>query len=223
LCSGKMKRQLAKPINTQELPKCMLAQMDESGPADIEYKLPGETVYRTTTRPIHKLVMIMPMEEQAAASGLGREEVTRLEEPEPLPAKEPKAVEVGERLPAGDSRGNNPQQEKKAEKGSTLKVKCKKVSSRKKAGEQTRTIIVAVQKEEEEIIDVRAVKRKRGRPRKALGTEPLDPRKGSVLDPSKGVCTDPVERAPILEVKGLGPPVGVSERQLSPDRRGKKT
>ncbi len=104
-----------------------------------------------------------------------------------------------------------------------MTVKCKKVSSRKKAGEQTRTIIVAVPKEEEEIVDVRAVKQKRGRPKKAPGTEPLDPCKESVLDPSKGVCVDPVERVAILEVKGPGPPGGVSERQLSPDRGGEKT
>ncbi len=167
--------------------------------------------------------MVVPVEEQAAASGLEREGVTRPEEPKPLPAEKPKAVEVGERLPAGDSHGNNPQQEEKAEQGSTLKVKCKKVSSRKKAGEQTRTIIVAVPREEEEMIDVRAVKRKRGRPKKTPGTEPPDPRKGSILDPSKGVCADPVGRVTILEVKGPGPPVGVSERQLSPDRRGEKT
>jgi hypothetical protein len=77
-----------------------------------------------------------------------------------------------------------------------------------KAGEQTRAIVVTVPKEEEEIVDVRAVKRKRGRPRKTPGTEPLDPRKGSVLDPGEGVCADPVERAAILEVKGPGPPAG---------------
>jgi hypothetical protein len=35
--------------------------------ADIEYKLPGESVFRTTTRPIHKLVFIVPVEEQAIA------------------------------------------------------------------------------------------------------------------------------------------------------------
>ncbi len=44
----------------------------------------------------------------------------------------------------------------------------------------------------------------------------------TVLDPSKGVCTDPVGRVAILEVEGPGPPVGVSERQLSPDRGGEK-
>jgi hypothetical protein len=32
--------------------------------ADIEYKLPGESVFRTTTRPIHKLVLVIPIEEQ---------------------------------------------------------------------------------------------------------------------------------------------------------------
>jgi hypothetical protein len=45
----------------------------------------------------------------------------------------------------------------------------------------------------------------------------------SFLNPGKGVCADPVERVTILEVKGPGPPGGVSERQLSPDRGGKKT
>ncbi len=37
----------------------------------------------------------------------------------------------------------------------------------------------------------------------------------TVLDPSKGVCH--------FGGEGTGPPVGVSERQLSPDRRGEKT
>ncbi len=41
--------------------------------ADIEYKLPGESVFRMTTRPIHKLVLIIPIEEQASAAG-GAEE-----------------------------------------------------------------------------------------------------------------------------------------------------
>ncbi len=37
--------------------------------ADIEYKLPGESVFRTTTRPIHKLVLVIPVEEQASSVG----------------------------------------------------------------------------------------------------------------------------------------------------------
>jgi hypothetical protein len=45
----------------------------------------------------------------------------------------------------------------------------------------------------------------------------------SVLEPGEGVCADPVERVAILEVKGPGPPDGVSERQLSPDRGDEKT
>ncbi len=46
---------------------------------------------------------------------------------------------------------------------------------------------------------------------------------GTVLNPGEGVCLDPVERDAILEVKGPGPPRGVSERQLSPDRGGERT
>jgi hypothetical protein len=45
----------------------------------------------------------------------------------------------------------------------------------------------------------------------------------TVLDPEKGVCADPVEEDAILGVGGPGPPFGVSERQLSLDRGGKKT
>jgi hypothetical protein len=42
--------------------------------ADIEYKLPGESVFRTTTRPIHKLVLVVPIEEQVpAVDQAGRE------------------------------------------------------------------------------------------------------------------------------------------------------
>jgi hypothetical protein len=44
-----------------------------------------------------------------------------------------------------------------------------------------------------------------------------------VLDPKKGVCADPVGRDAILGVEGPEPPVGVSERQLDPNRGGGKT
>jgi hypothetical protein len=45
--------------------------------ADIEYKLPGESVFRTTTRPIHKLVLVVPVEEQALAGDRTRGGRTR--------------------------------------------------------------------------------------------------------------------------------------------------
>jgi hypothetical protein len=45
----------------------------------------------------------------------------------------------------------------------------------------------------------------------------------SVLDPERGVCADPVGRDATLRVGGPGPPVRVSEHQLSPDRGGEKT
>jgi hypothetical protein len=32
--------------------------------ADVKYKIPGESTFRVTTRPIHKLVLIVPVEEQ---------------------------------------------------------------------------------------------------------------------------------------------------------------
>jgi hypothetical protein len=102
--------------------------------ADVEYKLPRETVYRTTTRPIHKLVMVLPVELQAVAGGPGKGGVTRPEEPTPSPAEKPRAVKVEEKLPIEDSHGSKPPPKGKARGKPTLTVKCKKVSSRKKQG-----------------------------------------------------------------------------------------
>jgi hypothetical protein len=42
--------------------------------ADVEYKLPGESVFRTTTRPIHKLVLVIPVEEQVPTVGQAKED-----------------------------------------------------------------------------------------------------------------------------------------------------
>jgi hypothetical protein len=136
--------------------------------------------------------------------------------------EEYKTVEVREKPSDIASQESSPQPARGTLERPTLVVKCKKVSSPKKAGGQTRTIVVTVPKEEEEIVDMKTVKRKRGRPRKAPKTDPPDPRKGSVLNPGKGVCMDPVERGAILEVEGPGPPSGDSERQLNPDRGGGK-
>jgi hypothetical protein len=102
-------------------------------------------------------------------------------------------------------------------------VKYKKVISRKKAGKQARTITVSVPKEEEEIMDVGMRPKKRGRPKKTPGTDPPDPRKGSVLDPGKGVCADPVKGGAILGKGGPDPQGGNNERQLSPDKAKDKT
>jgi hypothetical protein len=52
--------------------------------ADIEYKLPGESVFRTTTRPIHKLVLVVPAEEQATAGDREREGGAEADQPAPL-------------------------------------------------------------------------------------------------------------------------------------------
>jgi hypothetical protein len=32
--------------------------------ADVEYRIPGEAKFRETTRPIHKLILMVPVEEQ---------------------------------------------------------------------------------------------------------------------------------------------------------------
>ncbi len=95
--------------------------------------------------------------------------------------------------------------------------------SRKKVGEQAQTIIVSVPKEEGEMVDIGMRPKKRGRPRKAPGTDPPDPRKGSVPDPGKGVCADPVNGGAILGKGGPDPQGGSKERQLNPDKGREKT
>jgi hypothetical protein len=166
---------------------------------DIEYKLPGESVFRTTTRPIHKLVLVVPIKEQVSAgdqAGEGDAEPGLLAplataEPGPVQPEEVGAAEVAppaiEPEPARQERV-----EAAGEEVARPTVRYKKVISRKKAGKQARTIIVTMPKEEAEIADVGARPRKRGRPRKAPSVDPPDPHKGSVLDPGKGVCADPV-------------------------------
>ncbi len=121
-------------------------------------------------------------------------------ETSPAHQEEGGLVEVGESpqeaaLQPTEERGGRPK----------MAVKYKKVISRKKAGKQARTIVVSVPKEEEEMVDVGARLKKRGRPRKVPCVDPLDPRKGSVVDPGKGVCADPVNGGAILGKGGTGP------------------
>ncbi len=209
--------------------------------ADIEYKLPGESVFRTTTRPIHKLVLVVPVEEQAAADvpgeekatagGQGEERDARAEEPAPLAVGEPGppqqeevgAAEMEENFPDEVPQGATPQPTKVKQKEPKVAVKYKKVIYRKKAGERARKIIVSLPKEEEEIVDVGVRRKKRGRPKKTPETDPPDPCKGSVPDPGKGVCADPVNGAAILGKEGPDPQGGNKGRQLSPDKGREKT
>ncbi len=215
--------------------------------ADIEYRLPGESVFRTTTRPIHKLILVVPAEEQAVEGdrervggveddqsapltlqgpGPAQQEEARAMEAPPLAAREPDQPDQEEAGGTGAERspqGTAPQPDKGRQREPKAVVKYKKVISRKKAGKQAQTITVSVPKEEEEMVDVGARPRKRGRPRKAPGMDPPDPRKGSVPDPGRGVCADPVNGGAILGKGGPKPQGGNKERQLSPDKGRVKT
>jgi hypothetical protein len=182
-----------------------------------------------TTRPIHQLVLVVLVEEQATAAGQEEKEDAGAEQPalraitgpEPAQQEETRATEVTppamvEPSPAHQEEdglmevGEDPhevvlQPTKEGEGRPRMAVKYKKVISWKKAGKQARTIIVSVPREEEEIVEVGARPKKRGRPRKALNVDPPDLRKGSVMDPGKGVCTDPVNGGAILGKGGTGP------------------
>ncbi len=212
---------------------------------DIEYKLPGELVFRTTTRPIHKLVLVVPVEEQASAGdqaggeGVQPEQAAPLAEevPEPAhtegvevaeatpPAAQPEPTQQRGAEPAGEEGGlieATPRSTPSGEGATEPTIKLKKVISRKKAGKQARTIVVTMLKEEAEMVDIGARPKKRGRPRKTPNVDPPDPHKGSVLDPEKGVCAYPVDGGAILGRGGPDPHSRDRERQLAPDEgRGK--
>ncbi len=187
--------------------------------ADIEYKLPGESVFRTTTRPIHKLVLVVPVEEQALAGNQAGEEGAEPEQAAPLveeasqlthtegagaaettpPAAQPRPAQQEGAEPAGGGGGLTeaaPRPAPGGEEATKPAIKFKRVISRKKAGKQARTIVVTMPKEEAEMVDLGARPKKRGRPRKTPNVDPPDPHKGSVLDPKKGVCADPVDGSP---------------------------
>jgi hypothetical protein len=84
----------------------------------------------------------------------------------------------------------------------------------------------------EEVMDVAAaIRRGRGRPKKAENTGkqeqketvPPDPHKASVTDGVEGMCVDPGEMEAILEAEGArgpGPPGGGKGRQLASDSGG---
>jgi hypothetical protein len=62
--------------------------------ADVEYKIPGESKVRVTTSPIHKLILLVPVEEQT----LGEEEIpegTVEEEEDPLRRQQGPPSRVG--------------------------------------------------------------------------------------------------------------------------------
>jgi hypothetical protein len=79
----------------QRLSECIPAD-GKVRAADIEYKLPGESVFRTTTRPIHKLVLIVPAEEQAIAGDRAEEGDAGAEQRAPLAVVEPEPVQQKE-------------------------------------------------------------------------------------------------------------------------------
>ncbi len=212
---------------------------------DIEYKLPGESVFRTTTRPIHKLVLVVPVEEQISAVGQASEDdanqgqaVTPVEEaPAPARAEETGTAEVAspEGRPeaarqegveaAGEGRSLTEARHRCTQSGGGVAgppIEFRKVIPKKKAGEKAKSIVVTVPREEAEMVDIGARPKKRGRPRKDPIVDPPDPHKGSVLYPGKGVCADPVNGSAILGEGEPNPHSRDRERQLAPDRgRGK--
>ncbi len=190
--------------------------------ADVEYKVPGEARFRMTTRPVHKLVLIIPVEEQVIKEN---EEKEKALESEPKKnqnkyekkgkmefCREESAVRV-EQPEAGES-GKEPPKN----------VQQEKMGPPTGARKCPLPTVVKIPEGEEEMVDVGAtVKRKRGRPKKSDEMSPLDPHKGSVTDIGERVCVDPEKRKTILGTGGHGPPEKGRGQQLVPDSGGGET
>jgi hypothetical protein len=201
---------------------------DKVRAADVEYKLPGESVFRTTTRPIHKLVLVVPVEEQNL-------EVDKMREMSG-PARDEAAEAAVAAAPRGEGRqtggqagleGGSGEGPTKAKTAPLLREaeepQTAAPNPKKKAAMQKRAITVTMPKEEAEMVDMTAGPKKRGRPKKNPTVDPPDPHKGSVLYPEKGVCADPVDKGTILGEGGGKPPSSDKERQLATDIAGEKT
>ncbi len=167
-----------------------------------------------TTRPIHRLVLINPVEEQVIEESgeneaLGPESRNQDEEVDDGVQKE-EGVE-----PLGTGGSNE---------GPVGDTQHKKAGPPKGARKCLPPADVTVPEEEEEIVDVGVIpKRGRGRPKRSKEVNSMDPHKGSVTDGREGVCVDPGKRDAILGKGGPAPPGKGEGQQLVPDSGGGET
>jgi hypothetical protein len=151
--------------------------------SDVEYKVPGEAQFHVTTRPVHKLLLIIPVEEQVIE-----------ESGEKKKALEPESRNQDEEIDDGvrEEQGVRTSEAESAvgvkqpyvggfSKESEEDAQHKKVGSPKGARKCPPPAVVKVSEGEEEIVDVGVIpKRGRGRPEKSNKVNSLDPHKGSV-------------------------------------------
>jgi hypothetical protein len=192
--------------------------------ADIEYKIPGEARFHMITRPIHKMVLVIPMEEQMTESSEERIETAEPETRSPDKRSGSGVQETGANITpeARSVTEADPLGAKEVKGKPSQKVRYKKIRPRKKAGKQIRAIVVTVPTESEEIRDAGVAVKRRRETKKPKKANSPDPHKGSVLDYEEGVCADPGKRDATLGVGGPGPSEGDSEHQLITDRGGGK-
>ncbi len=132
---------------------------DKVRASDVEYKLPGESVFRTTTRPIHKLVLVVPVEEQ----NLEGDKMKELSGP----AQEEAAEAAVAAAPRGEGRQTGDQTGLEGRSGEGLTEAKTAPSPReaekpqaagpkpdKKVAMQKRAIAVTMPKEEAEMVHI---------------------------------------------------------------------
>jgi hypothetical protein len=197
--------------------------------ADIEYKVPGESKFRSTTRPIHKLVLIVLVEELTMEEDEGpsdqeeRECIDQSPETKERNEEEHDKVECEEQCKGGPRKPENEERrpaEAKANGGAGCEVQEEETASEAKKEAIPMAPDIQYSDGIDAIMDVgKAVKKSRGRPRKpeiagGRGQEepvPPGPSKGSVTDKGTKRCVDPRGNEAILNVgggEGPGPPGG---------------
>jgi hypothetical protein len=120
--------------------------------ADIEYKIPGEARFHMIMRPIHKMVLVVPVEEQMTESSEERIETAEPETRSPDKRSGSGVQETGATITpeARSVMEADPPGAKEVKGKPSQKVRYKKIRPRKKAGKKTRAIVVTVPTESEE-------------------------------------------------------------------------
>jgi hypothetical protein len=111
--------------------------------ADIENKIPGEVRFRVTTRPIHKMVLIIPMEERMTESSEEEMEATELE-----PQNQDREVSNGVQGEEEDktpqvrgAAGTNPSSTKEPKRRPDQEAKHKETGPQRGARRQAQAVI----------------------------------------------------------------------------------
>jgi hypothetical protein len=202
--------------------------------SDVEYKISGESKFRVSTRPIHNLVLVIPLEEQTMEEStcLGERGIPTTEEESAREQVDQTQAGKTEELEPVDQHHETPREvhddvyDNRQDDRRGMNQPGGSCAIETKDGTKTPAIPkVIFQSSAQDRVDVaQVVRRGRGRPRKdcSLGAkredneEPVDPDKGSVPDRKMGNCLDTKLPGTSLQEGGKkGPALPVPVKRVS--------